>query len=340
MVDLDATVVVAHSEKQSAAATFTRTFGFHPLFAFVDHDPATGAGGEVLAGLLRPGNANANSAADHITVLDQALEQLPGPVRARVVVRADGGGGTKAFLTRITNLGLQYSIGIGTAIGVDQVLLARLPKAAWTQAYDPDGRPRESAQVAELTGLLPELTGRGWPARMRVIARRERPHPGAQLRLTDVEGWRITLFATNTPTGQLADLEVRPTPGSRRGPHPRVEGPRPPQPATTRHRPEPGLAHRGDARAEPAHLDRHPRPRRAPGHRTQAAPAPTAQRCRPCPDHRPPGHVATASPLALEHRAAHRSPTPHRPARAGLTATPDPTRNSQEHRRHQRPTPP
>jgi len=209
MVDLDATVVVAHSEKQSAAPTFKRTFGFHPLFAFVDHDPATGAGGEVLAGLLRPGNANANSAADHITVLDQALEQLPGPVRARVVVRADGGGGTKAFLTRITNLGLQYSIGIGTAIGVDQVLLARLPKAAWTQAYDPDGRPRESAQVAELTGLLPELTGRGWPARMRVIARRERPHPGAQLRLTDVEGWRITLFATNTPTGQLADLEVR-----------------------------------------------------------------------------------------------------------------------------------
>jgi len=208
MVDLDATVVVAHSEKESAAPTFKRTFGFHPLLAFVDHGP-DGVGGEVLAGLLRPGNANANSAADHITVLDMALAQLPRAVRSRVVVRADSGGGTKAFLTRITNLGLQYSTGIGTAIGVDQQLLTRLPRTAWTQAYDPDGKPRDGAQVTELTGMLPWLTGRGWPAGMRVLARRERPHPGAQLRLTDLDGWRITLFATNTPTGQLADLEVR-----------------------------------------------------------------------------------------------------------------------------------
>lgn len=146
MVDLDATVVVAHSEKQSAAPTFTRTFGFHPLFAFVDHDPATGAGGEVLAGLLRPGNANANSAADHITVLDQALEQLPGPVRARVVVRADGGGGTKAFLTRpavrepdlgnrlvaghlvILGDGVQPLLGDGIAeVGLDSVVASNMP---------------------------------------------------------------------------------------------------------------------------------------------------------------------------------------------------------------------
>jgi Transposase DDE domain group 1 len=44
---------------------------------------------------------------------------------------------------------------------------------------------------------------------MRVIVRRERPHPGAQLRITDVNGHRITAFATNTPRGQLADLELR-----------------------------------------------------------------------------------------------------------------------------------
>jgi len=208
IVDLDATVVVSHSEKESAAPTFKRTFGFHPLLAFVDHGP-DGVGGEVLAGLLRPGNANANSAADHVTVLDMALAQLPGAVRSRVVVRADSGGGTKAFLTRITNLGLDYSIGIGTTIGVDQQLLTRLPRTAWTQAYDPDRKPREGAQVTELTGMLPWLTGRGWPAGMRVLARRERPHPGAQLRLTDLDGCRITLFATNTAAGQLADLEVR-----------------------------------------------------------------------------------------------------------------------------------
>ncbi len=128
------------------------------MLAFVDHGP-DGVGGEVLAGLLRPGNANANSAADHVTVLDMALAQLPGAVRSRVVVRADSGGGTKTFLTRITNLGLDYSIGIGTTIGVDQQLLTRLPRTAWTQAYDPDGKPREGAQVTELTGMLPWLTG-------------------------------------------------------------------------------------------------------------------------------------------------------------------------------------
>jgi hypothetical protein len=87
--------------------------------------------------------------------------------------------------------------------------IERVPTAAWTPAYDGDGRPREGAQVAELTGLLPGLTDAGWPAGMRVIARRERPHPGAQLRLADAEGWRITLFATNTAGGQLADLELR-----------------------------------------------------------------------------------------------------------------------------------
>lgn len=85
----------------------------------------------------------------------------------------------------------------------------RVPCSAWTSAYDGHGHPREGAQVAELTGLLPGLTDAGWPAGMRVIARRERPHPGAQLRLTDRDGWRITLFATNTAGGQLADLELR-----------------------------------------------------------------------------------------------------------------------------------
>jgi len=208
-VDRDGSVLIAHSEKEAAAPTFTRTFGFHPLLAFVDHTPAgTGGGGEPLAGLLRP-NANANTATDHITVLTLALAQLPEHVRNRVLVRADSGGGTKAFLGHITQLGLKFSIGIGVGISVDGPLLAALPARAWTPAYDSDGQPRDGAEVAELTGLLPELTGRGWPAGMRVIARRERPHPGAQLRLTDADGGRITIFATNSAGGQLADLEVR-----------------------------------------------------------------------------------------------------------------------------------
>jgi hypothetical protein len=71
VVDLDATIVVCHSEKESAAATFKSTFGYHPILAFLDNS------GEFLAGLLRPGNAGANTAADHITVLDAALAQIP-----------------------------------------------------------------------------------------------------------------------------------------------------------------------------------------------------------------------------------------------------------------------
>lgn len=205
-IDLDATVVVAHSEKESAAPTFKRTFGFHPLLAFADHGPA--GTGEPLAGLLRPGSANANTAVDHITVLDLALAQLPATERGSVLVRGDSGAGTKAFLAHITALGLAFSVGFPATDPVARAI-ELVPPAAWTPAYDGDGHPREGAQVAELTGLLPGLTDAGWPTGMRVIARRERPHPGAQLRLTDAEGWRITLFATSTAGGQLADLELR-----------------------------------------------------------------------------------------------------------------------------------
>jgi hypothetical protein len=206
IVDLDATVVVAHSEKESAAPTFKRTFGFHPLLAFCDHGPE--GTGEPLAALLRRGSANANTAADHITVLDLALAQLPAAERGSVLVRGDSGAGTKAFLAHITALGLAFSVGFPATDPV-AAAIELVPPAAWTPAYDGDGQPREGAEVAELTGLLPRLTDVGWPPAMRVVARRERPHPGAQLRLTDHEGWRITLFATNTLGGQLADLELR-----------------------------------------------------------------------------------------------------------------------------------
>ena len=211
IVDLDATIVLAHSDKEEAAPTVKRTFGFHPLLAFLDHGPD--GTGEPMAGVLRPGRAGASDAADHIRVLDLALAQLPEPDRARVLVRGDAGAGTKAFLSHVTGLGLQYSVGFSASDPI-QAALKKLPKPAWTPAYDAEGQPRQDAQVAELTGLLGEaLTRAGWPPGLRVIARRERPHPGAQLRLTDADGWRITLFATNTPAGglggQLPDSEAR-----------------------------------------------------------------------------------------------------------------------------------
>lgn len=205
VIDVDATLVSAHSEKEGATPTFKRGFGFHPMFAFADHGP--GGTGEPLAGLLRPGRATANDAADHITVLDAALAQLPEHERSGVLVRADTGAGSRTFLHHVTGLGLQYSVGFYAHQPIADALHA-LPRGSWRAAVDSDGEPRDGAQVAELTRWLP-VTVRGWPDGMRIIARRERPHPGAQLRLTDHEGWRITVFATNTPGGRLADLELR-----------------------------------------------------------------------------------------------------------------------------------
>ena len=205
VIDLDATLIGAHSEKEGATPNFKRGFGFHPMLAFVDH--GAGGTGEPLAAMLRPGKANANDAADQIAVLDAALAQLPEEIRSRVLVRGDTGSGVRAFVHHVHDLGLEYSVGV---YGRQPVLdaLEALPKQAWRRALDADGRPRESAQVAELTRFLPK-TFVGWPEGMRVIARRERPHPGAQLRITDHEGWRITVFATNAKGGRLADLEVR-----------------------------------------------------------------------------------------------------------------------------------
>ena len=205
VVDLDATLVGSHSEKEGATANFKRGFGFHPMLAFVDH--GAGGTGEPLVGMLRPGRANANDAADQIAVLDAALAQLPEQTRSRVLVRGDTGSGVQPFLWHVTNRGLQYSVGVYARQPV-QDALAALPQQAWRKARDVDGNPRDGAQVAELTRWLP-ATFVGWPPGMRVIARRERPHPGAQLRITDQQGWRITVFATNTRGGRLADLEVR-----------------------------------------------------------------------------------------------------------------------------------
>jgi len=205
VVDLDATLVGSHSEKEGATANFKRGFGFHPMLAFVDH--GAGGTGEPLVGMLRPGRANANDAADQIAVLDAALAQLPEQTRSRVLVRGDTGSGVQPFLWHVTNRGLQYSVGVYARQPV-QDALAALPQQAWRKALDVDGNPRDGAQVAELTRWLP-ATFVGWPPGMRVIARRERPHPGAQLRITDQQGWRITVFATNTRGGPLADLEVR-----------------------------------------------------------------------------------------------------------------------------------
>jgi len=212
VIDLDATLVTAHSDKENARPTFKRGYGFHPLTAFVDHGPD--GTGEPLAVQLRPGNAGSNTALDHIEVTRQALRQLPGhrsgtrPGR-KVLIRTDGAGFSHAFLSWLTTQRLSYSIGFGLPDDIaDRLQL--IPEHVWAPAYDADGQVRPGAWVAEVTGLLDLQRGANpWPAGMRVIVGKERPHPGAQLRLTDIDGHRLTAFATNTTRGQLADLELR-----------------------------------------------------------------------------------------------------------------------------------
>jgi Transposase DDE domain group 1 len=208
VIDIDATLVTAHSEKESAAPTFKRGFGFHPLWAFCDHGPA--GTGEPLAFGLRAGNAGSNTAADHVAVLRAALAQLPGGQRPgkNVLIRIDGAGGTHELLTWLTRRRLSYSVGFSLPGDLHSIQqrLAAIPDTAWEPAYDADRQPREGASVAEVTDLF-DLTG--WPTGMRLIVRKERPHPGAQLRITDVNGHRITAFVTNSTRGQLADLELR-----------------------------------------------------------------------------------------------------------------------------------
>jgi Transposase DDE domain group 1 len=212
IIDVDATLVTAHSDKEGAAPTFKRGFGHHPLCAFVDHGPH--GTGEPLAMLLRPGNAGSNTAADHLTVLREALRQLPGhragtrPGR-KILIRIDGAGCTHELLDWIVGQRMSYSVGF--TLPTDFAgQLTKIPAHVWTPAYNSDGEIREGAWVAEITGLL---NLESWPTGMRVIARKERPHPGAQLRITDADGLRITAFATNTAPGgpgrQLPDLELR-----------------------------------------------------------------------------------------------------------------------------------
>jgi hypothetical protein len=167
--------------------------------------------GELLVVKLRPGNAGANTAADHLEVLAQAIAQVPAAHRRHLLIRGDSAASTHAVLDWLTGLNtsrrrVEYSL--GWSIGEpERAAIGALPAAAWSPAIDADGGIRDGAQVAEPTGLL---TLAGWPDDTRVIVRRERPHPGAQLSLFEErDGWRYTAFVTNTRTGTLQWLEAR-----------------------------------------------------------------------------------------------------------------------------------
>lgn len=200
VLDIDATLITAHSEKEEAKGNYKGGFGFHPLLCYLAET------GEPLAGLLRPGNAGSNTAVDHFCVLQLALEQLPeADLDREILVRTDVGGRTRAFASDCREAGIRFSVGHEIKTRLREAILAQ-PQSAWCQAIDAEGKEREDAQVTELTDRV-DLSP--WPGGTRLIVRRERPHPGAQFEVFDTEGYRHTALLTDQDSEDIAALEMR-----------------------------------------------------------------------------------------------------------------------------------
>ncbi len=200
-IDIDATLVTAHSEKENAAGNYKGGYGFHPLNAYADQTR------EALGAILRPGNAGANTAADHVTVLDLALAQIPVEYieSLEIMVRADRAGATHELADHCRDGRMRFSFGYDLTDTVRQAILVT-PEDAWVPALDQDGTERENGEVVEITK---HVDLRSWPDGSRLIVRRERPHPGAQLSFTDHDGYRFQAILTDQPDQHIAVLERR-----------------------------------------------------------------------------------------------------------------------------------
>ena len=196
VIDLDATLITAHSPKQGAAATFKKGFGFHPLGAWCSNTA------ECLAMLLRPGSAGSNTVTDHIRVLGEAITQLPVAYRRKILIRVDGAGATHDLLEHIEAMNrlwrsVKFTVG-WTITDADETAIAALPTGAWTDGLAQDGTAVEKAHVAELTGLNQRLEN--WNGRLRLLVRRTKPSARHAKNLTALEkrtGWRYAIVATN-----------------------------------------------------------------------------------------------------------------------------------------------
>ena len=188
-LDVDATLITAHSEKEKAAGTYKGGYGFHPLQVYLDETR------EALGGLLRPGNAGSNTAEDHKRVIDLALEQIPvRHVQAlEILVRADTAGATHGLVDYCREGNMQFSVGYELT-GPVRTAILKIPENVWIGALDQDGSPRTNGEVAEITDSV-DLGS--WPENSRLIVRRERPHPGAQMSFTDHDGYRFQAILTD-----------------------------------------------------------------------------------------------------------------------------------------------
>ncbi len=197
-IDLDATLLTAHSDKEGAEPTWKRGYGFHPMLAYADQT------GEALAGELRPGNAGAGTAADQVAVAEQAVQQIPQQHLAdiEILLRVDSAGACHELLDWCRDAKIDYSVGFDLTEPV-RAAITQIAESDWACSLDQGGAERPNGQVCEITD---RLNLDGWPARSRVIVRRERAHPGAQLTFTDVDGHRFQAILTDQ-AGPVAEIE-------------------------------------------------------------------------------------------------------------------------------------
>ena len=200
-IDVDATLITSHSDKEGAAGTFKGGYGFHPVLAYCEET------GEALAGLLRPGNAGSNTAADQIAVIEDALAQIPaGQIeQIEILMRADSAGATHDLLDFCREGRLRYSVGYELSEAVRAAIL-QIHEQQWIASLTSDGSERPNGQICEITDLL-NLAG--WPTGSRVIVRRERAHPGVQLSFTDHDGHRFQAVLTDQAEADIQVLERR-----------------------------------------------------------------------------------------------------------------------------------
>ncbi|WP_346922877.1 IS1380 family transposase [Glutamicibacter creatinolyticus] len=213
ILDIDATLVQAHSDKQGAAGTYKGGYGFAPMIATADYGQGQGTG-EILAVLLRPGNKGANSAKDHIEALSQALEVLPDDfydqhgvlIGEKLLVRTDSAGASREFLNHLDSLGLQFTTSYSLPVLKEREIRWISDKKYWEPAIDQHGRQLRDVWVVDATRIL-QL--KDYPPNTRICVRAEPLHSGAKASLFDADGNRITAFLTNSPYYNIPELDRR-----------------------------------------------------------------------------------------------------------------------------------
>jgi Transposase DDE domain group 1 len=198
VIDMDATLVTARSDKEGAAPTWKKGYGFHPLGAWCRNTR------ECLAMKLRPGNAGSNTFADHKEVLAHALKQVPSRFRRKIMVRVDGAGASHELIKHLLSLSSKRKTVLFTTgwmiTAADEDAIRKIPPGAWKPGTCQDGSTEDDKDVSEITDLL--ARAENWPEGLRWIVRRVKPSRRQMRNLTAYEkktGWRYSVTCTNIP---------------------------------------------------------------------------------------------------------------------------------------------